>query len=76
MVATLRGHEWWVQSVAISPNARRIVSGGDNTVRVWDAESGAELQVLRGHEDEVESMAISADGRLIVSGSRDKTVRV
>ena len=34
-----------------SPDGARIVSGADdNTVRVWDASSGAELLVLRGHE--------------------------
>jgi WD40 repeat protein len=67
-------------SVAISTDGRRIASRSsgsyDNTVRVWDAESGEELRCLRGHEDDVSSIAISSDGRRIVSGSQDKTVRV
>jgi WD40 repeat protein len=53
------------------------VSGSDDkTVRVWDASTGAELNVLRGHTDSVNSVAISRDGMRIVSGSDDKTVRV
>ena len=64
-------------SVSYSPDGRRIVSGSrDKTVRVWDAESGAELAVLRGHEDSVVSVSYSPDGRRIVSGVFRKTMRV
>jgi WD40 repeat protein len=66
-----------VLSVAITPDGRRIVSGSDDeTVRVWDTSSGAQLAVLRGHEGRVECVAVTPDGGRIVSGSRDKTVRV
>jgi WD40 repeat protein len=45
-------------------------------VRVWDASTGAELNVLKGHTDSVNSVAFSRDGMRIVSGSYDETVRV
>jgi hypothetical protein len=62
---------------SVVDNRRRIVSGSgyadstDNTVRVWDAQTGAETAVLRGHENVVGSVAFSPDGRRIVSGSWD-----
>ena len=74
-LACLRGHDGTVASVAFDREGRRIVSGGDSTVRVWDAASGAELACLRGHDGWVMSVAFDREGRRIVSGG-DSTVRV
>ncbi len=72
----LRGHEDWVNSVAISADSTKAVSGSDDdTVGVWDLKGGTHTR-LEGHEDCVNSVAISADGTKAVSGSDDKTVGV
>ena len=73
------GHKDWVRAVAISADGQRAVSASsheDNTIRVWDLETGASLRTLTGHSDWVEAVAVSADGRHAVSGSHDSTVRV
>jgi len=61
------------------PGAQRIVSGSDdNTLRVWDPETGVCLRVLKGHTEGVSSVcALDSTGvQRIVSGSYDRTIRV
>ena len=65
-----------VFSVAFSTDGTRIVSNCWDSVRVWDAWTGKELNVLNGHTSKINSVAFSTDGTRIVSGSWDKSVRV
>ena len=75
--AVLRGHTLYVHSASFSPDGKRIVSASDDkTSRIWDAQTGRELQKLVGHTDEVNSASFSPDGKHIVSASSDETVRI
>jgi WD40 repeat protein len=76
--ASFDTHQGDVQSVAFSPDGRRIVTGGsDNTVRVWDWMDRTQIgKPLTGHHGMVTSVMFSADGSQIVSGGTDGSVRV
>ena len=74
---TYHGHSKSVQTVAWSPDGKRIASGSDDkTVQVWDAADGGHGFTYRGHSQKVQTVAWSPDGKRIASGSDDKTVQV
>ena len=46
------GHSSAVSSVAFSPDGTKVVSGsGDNTVKIWNVESGDVLHTLSGERE-------------------------
>jgi len=74
---TFEGPDDQVNSVAISPDGRWVLSGSeDHTIRLWDLSSGQCLRNLDRHSGSVASVAISPDGRWGLSGSWDNTLRL
>jgi WD40 repeat protein/serine/threonine protein kinase len=66
---TLKGHTGAVQSVAYSPDGKRLVSAGGPAsppVKVWDAQTGQELLTLK---DAYGSVAFSPDGKRLAGRS-------
>jgi len=69
-VRTLKGHIGLVNSVAISPDGKYVISGSDdNTVKVWELATGRLVRTLKRHKDSVNSVAISPNGKYVISGS-------
>ena len=57
---TLEGHRGIVKSLAIARDDGLIASGGgDGTVRLWEARSGAALSTIDGHKNTVYGLCFS-----------------
>jgi WD40 repeat protein len=76
-IAVLTSHMSIVNSVAFSPDGRRVASaGGGGTAFVHEARSGARVASLEGHEGEVVEIDYSPDGERLVTAGADATARV
>jgi WD40 repeat protein len=72
LVRTLKGHSGYVTSVAASPDASRVFSGGaDKTIRIWDASDGHTIHVLTGHTQQVDALVVIKNGEQLISADRD-----
>ncbi|HQZ68044.1 MAG TPA: serine/threonine-protein kinase, partial [Planctomycetaceae bacterium] len=70
-------HDAAISCVAFSPDGTRVVTGsGDNTARLWEAQTGAPVGAVMKHEGIVWSVAFSPDGTRVVTGSGDNTARL
>lgn len=68
------GHALAVTSVAISPDGKQLLTGGnDHTALLWDVDSGKDLRSFEGHTGPV---AFSPDGKQILTGANGTLVRV
>ncbi|MCW3052176.1 MAG: WD-repeat protein [Chthonomonadales bacterium] len=77
LISILKGHTDYVRSVALTLDGRKAVSASnDNTLRVWNMETGHCLATLSGHTGLVLSVALTSDGRKAISASSDYTLRV
>jgi len=75
-VKTLIGHTWVIYGVAITPDGKNIVScSEDQTIKIWNLETGELEKTLIGHLRKVLSIAITFDGEKIVSCSYDGSIK-
>jgi len=71
------GHSSDISSIAFSPNGKIVASGSfDNTIKLWDKETGKELRTLYGHTGRVLSVAFSPDGQTLASGGWFNVIRL
>src|SRR6266705_138340 len=64
-----------VRCLSVTPDGRRAITGSyDQTLRVWNLETGECRRILKGHSGWVMNVSMTPDGRLAVS--RGESLRV
>jgi len=77
LIRTLEGHTDFVNTVAVTRDGSRAISASDdNTLKVWDLETGEHIRTLEGHTDWVSAVAVTRDGSRAISASGDYTLKV
>jgi WD40 repeat protein len=77
LLATLRGHDDVVFSVAFHPDGKQLASASyDKTIGIWDVANHKLERRLTHHSDFVYAVAFSPDGKWLASSSKDRTVRL
>ncbi|OQY53884.1 MAG: hypothetical protein DRR08_10090 [Candidatus Parabeggiatoa sp. nov. 2] len=71
----LLGHQGEVYALSFVAEGRHLVSAGeDQSLRLWDIESGVTLRIFQGNLGDINDIAVTKAGK-IYSASNDQTVR-
>ncbi|KAG1787199.1 uncharacterized protein HD556DRAFT_1530619 [Suillus plorans] len=67
-IRAFEDHEDAVRAVAVFPDKRRMITGSDdNTLRLWDLETGVVLKKMEGHGSAVWTLTRSRNGKIVAS---------
>jgi WD40 repeat protein len=70
-------HQGQIESLAIDPNARYLVTGGeDGKTFAWALKTARLAFTMPPHSDYVTSISFSDNGQFIATGSYDKTIHL
>ncbi len=66
-----------VKEIAVSPDGFLIAAFlNDQSLRIWDANTGNELTRLEGHNNSITALTFSPDGKLLISAALDGTIQI
>ncbi|MEX0270118.1 WD40 repeat domain-containing protein [Leptolyngbyaceae cyanobacterium UHCC 1019] len=69
-------HGGQVRIIASSPSGKILLTGGrDRKVKLWQLQTGQEINVFEKNDGEVTAIVFRPDGRAFVTGSIDKSFR-
>lgn len=69
------GHSQSITEIKFSNDGKYFATASyDQSVKLWDAQTGSLIKTFTGHQDVVQAVAFSNNGRLLASGGEDEQV--
>lgn len=76
-ISELSGHDHLVSGIALFENERKAISSSlDQTLKIWDLETGKLLYDLGNHERQINNVSVSQDQKMAISTSWDGEVKL
>lgn len=76
-IRAFEAHENGVDALAFSLDGRLLASGGrDDSIKLWNVETGDLLAVLAGHNKPVLTLAFAVNDLFLISGSGDNKLKL
>ncbi len=76
LLRNIDAHTGRLNDLAWLPDSHRLLSAGDDGIKLWNPETGGFLQSYDGHEASVLRIVLSTDGIRLISGGIDDTFRL
>jgi WD40 repeat protein len=74
---TLQGHSAQIFHTNFSPDGKQLATTSeDQTIRLWDAETGQELRTFSGHTGPTTGVIFNPEGTRLATGSFDGTAKI
>ena len=75
LISTLKGHTAVVNSLAFSPDGKKLVSGSsDRTINLWELTNQRRLYIFFGAQDGISAVSFSPDSKQITASSFDRSI--
>ncbi len=71
----MTGHTDWIYSLVVLPDGLLASGCDDDTIRIWNFNTGINIKTLTGHTHDVRSLVVLSDD-LLASGSYDSTIKI
>ena len=70
-------HEYGITSIKLINNSSKLISSAeDNTIKIFDFETGECLKSLEEHSDWVTCILLDTNNNRLISGSWDRTIKI
>jgi hypothetical protein len=77
LAKVLRGHGGDVNAIVFSPNGELLASASnDNTVKLWNVQTGKELRTFQEAQDDVLTVAFNPNGDQLAAGGNEQTIKL